>query len=70
MKLEGLRVIDLSRFLPGPLCTQLMADQGAEVIKIESLDEGEPTREIGAKRDGLSVYFANTQRGKQSLALN
>jgi crotonobetainyl-CoA:carnitine CoA-transferase CaiB-like acyl-CoA transferase len=70
MKLEGVRVIDLSRFLPGPLCTQLLADQGAEVIKIESIDEGEPTREIGQKRDGLSVYFANTQRGKRSLALN
>ena len=70
MKLEGVRVIDLSRFLPGPLATQLMADQGAEVVKVEAVDEGEPTREIGAKRDGVSVYFANTQRGKKSLALN
>lgn len=70
MKLEGLRVIDLSLFLPGPLMTQFMADQGAEVIKVESIDEGEPNREIGAKRDGVSVYFANTHRGKQSLALN
>jgi crotonobetainyl-CoA:carnitine CoA-transferase CaiB-like acyl-CoA transferase len=70
MKLEGVRVIDLTRFLPGPLATLMMADQGAEVIKVESIDEGEPTREIGAKRDGVSVYFVNTQRGKQSLALN
>jgi len=70
VKLEGVRVIDLSRFLPGPLATQLMADQGAQVIKIESIDEGEPTREIGVKRDGVSVYFVNTQRGKQSVALN
>jgi crotonobetainyl-CoA:carnitine CoA-transferase CaiB-like acyl-CoA transferase len=70
VKLEGLRVVDLSRFLPGPLATQQMADHGAEVIKIESIDEGEPTREIGQKRDGASVYFANTQRGKRSLALN
>ena len=70
MKLAGLRILDLSRFLPGPLATQLMADHGADVIKIESVDEGEPTREIGAKRDGVSVYFANTQRGKRSLALN
>jgi crotonobetainyl-CoA:carnitine CoA-transferase CaiB-like acyl-CoA transferase len=70
MKLESVRVVDLSRFLPGPLASQLMADQGAEVIKIESIDEGEPTREIGAKRDGVSVYFTNTQRGKKSLALN
>ena len=70
MKLEGVRVIDLSLFLPGPLATQFMADHGAEVIKVESLHEGEPNREIGAKRDGVSVYFANTHRGKKSLALN
>jgi crotonobetainyl-CoA:carnitine CoA-transferase CaiB-like acyl-CoA transferase len=70
MKLEGLRVVDLSLFLPGPLATQFMADHGAEVVKVESLHEGEPNREIGAKRDGVSVYFANTHRGKKSLALN
>jgi crotonobetainyl-CoA:carnitine CoA-transferase CaiB-like acyl-CoA transferase len=70
MKLEGLRVIDLSLFLPGPLMTQFMADHGAEVIKVESPHEGEPNRGIGAKRDGVSVYFANTHRGKKSLALN
>jgi crotonobetainyl-CoA:carnitine CoA-transferase CaiB-like acyl-CoA transferase len=70
MKLEGIRVVDLSLFLPGPLATQFMADHGAEVVKVESLDEGEPNRRIGPKRDGVSVYFANTHRGKQSLALN
>ena len=70
MKLEGIRVIDLSRFLPGPVMTQFMADQGAEVVKIESIDEGEPTRAVGEMRDGVSVYFANTNRGKKSLALN
>jgi len=70
MKLEGIRVIDLSLFLPGPLATQFMADHGAEVIKVESIREGEPNRGIGPKRDGVSVYFANTHRGKQSLALN
>ena len=67
MKLEGIRVIDLSLFLPGPLMTQFMADHGAEVIKVESIHEGEPNREIGPKRDGVSVYFANTHRGKKSL---
>jgi len=70
MKLADLRVIDLSLFLPGPLATQMMADHGAEVIKVESIQEGEPNREIGAKRDGVSVYFSNTHRGKKSLALN
>jgi crotonobetainyl-CoA:carnitine CoA-transferase CaiB-like acyl-CoA transferase len=70
MKLEGIRVIDLSLFLPGPAMTQVMADHGAEVIKVEPVPGGEPNREIGAKRDGISVYFANTHRGKRSLALN
>jgi len=70
MKLEGLRVVDLSLFLPGPLMTQFMADHGAEVIKVESLHEGEPNRSIGARRGAVSVYFANTHRGKKSLALN
>ncbi len=70
MKLEGLRVVDLSLFLPGPLLTQFMADHGAEVVKIEAAHEPEPNRESGAKRGGVSVYFANTHRGKQSLALN
>jgi len=70
MKLQGIRVIDLSRFLPGPMLTQFMADHGAEVIKIESVDEGEPTRSIGEMRDDISVFFANTSRGKKSLALD
>jgi crotonobetainyl-CoA:carnitine CoA-transferase CaiB-like acyl-CoA transferase len=70
MKLDGIRVIDLSRFLPGPMLTQLMADHGAEVVKVESTDEGEPTRAVGEMRDGVSVFFANTSRGKKSLALN
>ncbi len=70
MKLEGIRVVDLSLFLPGPLMTQFMADHGAAVIKVESIHEGEPNRSIGEKRGGVSVYFSNTHRGKQSLALN
>ena len=70
MKLQGLRVVDLSLFLPGPLMTQFMADHGAEVIKVEAIHEAEPNRAIGEKRGGVSVYFANTHRGKKSLALD
>jgi crotonobetainyl-CoA:carnitine CoA-transferase CaiB-like acyl-CoA transferase len=69
MKLEGIRVIDLSLFLPGPAMTQVMTDHGAEVIKVEP-PEGEPNRKIGPERDGVTVYFANTHRGKKSLCLN
>ena len=70
MKLDGIRVLDLSLFLPGPLLTQMMADHGAEVIKLEPLPHGEPNREIGLTRDGVSVFFANTHRGKKSISLN
>jgi crotonobetainyl-CoA:carnitine CoA-transferase CaiB-like acyl-CoA transferase len=69
MKLEGIRVVDLSLFLPGPAMTQVMADHGAEVIKVEP-HAGEPNRKIGPERDGISVYFANTHRGKKSLSLD
>lgn len=69
MKLDNVRVLDLSRFLPGPYVGQMMADHGAEVIKIES-HEGEPTRRLGPKIAGHAAYFRNTQRGKLSLKLN
>jgi crotonobetainyl-CoA:carnitine CoA-transferase CaiB-like acyl-CoA transferase len=74
MKLDGIRVLDLSLFLPGPTASLMMADQGAEVIKIETLDEGEPNRHIGQRRgtppEDVSVYFDCTHRGKKSLTLN
>ena len=70
MKLEGIRVLDLSLFLPGPLLTQMMADHGADVIKLEPVNGGEPNRGIGPLRDGVSVYFANTHRGKRSVQIN
>ena len=70
MKLEGLRVIDLSQFLPGPQLTLMMADHGAEVIKIEPPGEGEPGRHIGLVQGGHTVFFRNTQRGKRSFCVN
>jgi len=71
MKLEGLRVLDLSLFLPGPMLTQTMADHGAEVIKIEPPGEGEPVRNVGYRTaDGVSVWFRNTHRGKKSVVLD
>ena len=69
MKLDGIKVLDLSQFLPGPHFTMMMADHGADVIRIES-PEGEPTRSIGARQDGQSVWFRNTHRGKRSVVLN
>ena len=69
MKLEGIRVVDLSQFLPGPHFTMMMADHGAEVIRVES-SAGEPTREIGARQGNASVWFRNTHRGKKSVVLD
>jgi crotonobetainyl-CoA:carnitine CoA-transferase CaiB-like acyl-CoA transferase len=69
MKLDGVRVLDLSLFLPGPYLTTVMADHGAEVIKLEP-PSGEPVRGIGLRADGESVWFRNTHRGKKSIALN
>lgn len=70
MKLEGLRVLDLSLFLPGPHLTTMLADHGAEVIKIEPPGEGEPTRHIGYRSGDASVWFRNTHRGKKSIVLD
>jgi crotonobetainyl-CoA:carnitine CoA-transferase CaiB-like acyl-CoA transferase len=70
MKLDGVRVLDLSLFLPGPHLTMMMADHGAEVIKVEPYDGGEPVRHLGLRKAGHSVWFRNTHRGKKSLRLN
>jgi len=69
MKLDGLRVIDLSVFLPGPYLTLALADHGAEVIKIESPD-GDPGRKIGLADGPSTVFFRNLNRGKKSVVLN
>jgi len=72
MKLTGIRVLDLSQFLPGPHLTMTMADHGAEVIMIEPANGvGEPARALGARtKDGVSVWFRNIARGKKSLKLD
>ena len=73
MKLDGFTVIDLSLFLPGPAATQLMADHGARVIKVENPRAPEPTRSAAAfpwQQGDATVMFRNTQRGKESVALD
>ena len=70
MKLEGIRVIDLSVFLPGPYLTLAMADHGAEVIKIEPPGEGDPGRHIGLSDGPSTVFFRNLNRGKKSVVLD
>ena len=70
MKLRGLRVVDLSVFLPGPYMTMAMADHGAEIIKIEAPGDGDPGRHIGQASGGSTVFFRNMNRGKQSVVLD
>ncbi len=70
MQLEGIRVIDLSRILSGPFCSMFLADMGAEVIKVEDPDDGDPVRKQGALRNGYSLYFASFNRNKRSLTLD
>jgi len=69
--LDGIRIIDLSRVLAGPYCTMLLADYGAEVIKIEQPGSGDPTRAWGPPWVGeQSAYFLTANRNKRSLTLD
>jgi crotonobetainyl-CoA:carnitine CoA-transferase CaiB-like acyl-CoA transferase len=70
MKLSGLKVIDLSWFLPGPFLTMALADHGAEVIKIEPPGEGDPGRHIAPMDARTSVFFRNLNRGKKSVVID
>jgi crotonobetainyl-CoA:carnitine CoA-transferase CaiB-like acyl-CoA transferase len=67
--LAGIRIIDLSRVLSGPAATMLLADQGADVIKVEPLD-GDITRMMGVGRNGMTSGFLNINRGKRGMALD
>ena len=76
--LDGLKVLDLSRILAGPWCSQLLADLGAEVIKVERPKVGDDTRKWGSYRlktiessfDGDSAYFLAANRGKKSICVD
>ncbi len=70
MKLEGIKVVDLSWFLPGPYLTTALADHGAEVIKVEPPGEGDPGRHIRPPDERTSVFFRNMGRGKKSVVLD
>jgi crotonobetainyl-CoA:carnitine CoA-transferase CaiB-like acyl-CoA transferase len=69
VKLEGLRVVDLSLYLPGPQLTLMFADHGAEVIKVEP-PGGDQSRRIGPAKGDVSAMFASVNRGKRSIVLD
>src|SRR6186713_3213807 len=73
--LDGLRVVDLTRVLAGPLCAMMLGDMGADVIKVESPGTGDDTRGwgppfVGPEDDPVSTYFLSCNRNKESLTLD
>ena len=70
MALDGIRVLDLTRLLPGAYCTQLLADMGADVVKVEEPERGDYMRWMPPLVDGQSVLFEALNRGKRSVSLD
>jgi len=69
--LEGIRVLDLTSYLAGPYCTMIMADLGAEVVKVEQPGTGDGSREWGPPFiEGESAYYLSVNRNKKSITLN
>jgi len=68
--LAGVRIIDATTMISGPFATMMLADQGADVIKIEHPDGGDHSRQVADRRGGFSASFLNNNRGKRSVALN
>ena len=68
--LRGVRVLDCTRLLPGPYCTLLLADAGADVIKVEEPTAGDPVRAMGPFVNGESARFSSLNRNKRSVALD
>lgn len=70
LPLEGIKILDLSRYLPGPFCTQILADFGAEVIKVEDPKGGDLGRSLTPLIEGESARFYTVNRNKKSMTLD
>ncbi|MFD1512621.1 CaiB/BaiF CoA transferase family protein [Halomarina rubra] len=70
MQLTDVRVLDLTRLLPGPYATQLLADLGADVVKVEDTEAGDYARHMPPMVDGVGAVFDGVNRGKRSVALD
>ncbi|MBI2761297.1 MAG: CoA transferase [Chloroflexi bacterium] len=68
--LEGIRVLDFTRYQNGPHATVMLSDMGADILKVEAPDEGDPGRSLGRRPDGFCAYFEGHDRGKRSITLN
>ena len=70
LPLDGFRVLDLTRFLSGPYCTMVLAELGADVIKVEQPHTGDDSRRLAPKVNGESYPFAMPNRSKRSVSLD
>jgi CoA:oxalate CoA-transferase len=70
LMLKGYRVLDFTHFVAGPTCTRIMAELGADVIKVERSLEGDHVRTMGLMKDGMSTYYFQHSHSKRSLALD
>src|ERR1051326_8815227 len=68
--LEGVRVLDFTQYLAGPTVTRLMAELGADIVKIEQAPGGDPSRYLPFMGDGRSAYFVQQNRGKKSVCVD
>jgi crotonobetainyl-CoA:carnitine CoA-transferase CaiB-like acyl-CoA transferase len=68
--LDGIRVLDLSRVIAGPYCTMMLADLGADVVKVERPGRGDDMRYLGDGKDGMSLGFASINRNKRGIAVD
>lgn len=68
--LHGIRILDLSAVISGPYATMILADQGADVIKVEPPGQGDFTRQAGNRRAGMSASFLNNNRNKRSITID
>ena len=70
LPLQGIRVLDLSRLLPGPYCSQMLADFGADVVKVEDTERGDYLRDFPPSGDRWSVLYDSVNRNKRSIRLD
>src|SRR5215469_15943152 len=68
--LHGFRIIDLTTMLSGPWATMILADQGADVVKVEAPGGGDHVRSLGNQRAGMSAMFLNINRNKRSITVD
>jgi crotonobetainyl-CoA:carnitine CoA-transferase CaiB-like acyl-CoA transferase len=68
--LDGIRVLDLSRVIAGPYCAMMLADLGADVVKVERPGRGDDMRYLGNSKDGMSLGFATINRNKRAIAVD